>query len=140
MLVSRNKRKDRIFIFQEYPNTATMTSVETLYTHPYLVSERLWCVWVSIWAWIINNRLSCWRLILSARYTVLTSPKKDETAVCSCSCWLNSSSYWYWFTSRLKKSSNHMEITSSFPPVFSCICFPTWGNNRRVLPSPTNNK
>ena len=34
-------------------------------------------------------------------YTVPTRPKKDETAVYGWSCWLNPSSFSYWFTDKL---------------------------------------
>ena len=45
-------------------------------------------------------------------YTILKSPKKDETAVYGCKSWLVSSSYSYWFTDKFlfcvgNQSFNH---------------------------------
>ena len=40
-------------------------------------------------------------ILFSARYTELTSTKKDRTSVCGCCYWLFPSSYSYWFTDKL---------------------------------------
>ena len=47
----------------------------------------------------MNKQLASVLTVYSLRPTLLTSSKKDETAVCDRSCWLFPSSYSYWFSS-----------------------------------------
>ena len=48
-----------------------------------------------------NKQLAFDWLFIIAPYTVMTSPKKDETAVYGWSCWLSPSSCSYRFTDKL---------------------------------------
>ena len=51
--------------------------------------------WLKVTAVSMNTELAFELAVYSLRYTVLTSPKKNETAVHGCSCWLFPSSNSY---------------------------------------------
>ena len=83
------------------------------------VTERMFCLCL-YWATTLSMKNS-WLLagrLLTACYTVLTSPKKDETAVCGCNYWLaiDMSSYFYRFIDKLSFNVAHQPFID-----YSCL-------------------
>ena len=69
---------------------------------------KLICQWTDMffetllgYSFEYDKQLAFSWLFIHALNTVLASPKKDETAVCGWSFWLNPNSYSDWFTDKL---------------------------------------